>query len=116
MISIDKNDFNEKNEHLYSDFDKISIKLKAKDYYLKDNDLTEVGSVFLRLFDTLPVYSHIQENDKEAWTILLNSKYLASMLVRNDQIHFKRTKNKIYRWRYKMQIENAGRFKDLIKG
>lgn len=116
LVSIDKNDFNEKSEHLFSDLDKISAKLKAINYHLNGNDLTEVGSVFLRLFDTLPVYSHIQDNDKEAWAILLNSKYLASMLVRNDQIHFNRTKNEIHRWRYKMQIQNADTFKELING
>lgn len=116
LVSIDKNDFTEKNEHLFSDLDKISTKLKTADYHLNGNDLTEAGSVFLRLFDTLPIYSHIQDNDKEAWTILLNSKYLASMLVRNDQIHFNRAKNEIHRWRYKMQIENADKFKKLING
>lgn len=116
LVSLDKNDFNEKSEHLFSDLDKISTKLKTIDYHLNGIDLTEVGSVFLRLFDTLPVYSHIQDNDKEAWTILLNSKYLASMLVRNDQIHFNRTKNEIHRWRYKMQTENADTFKELING
>lgn len=116
LVSIDKNDFNEKSEHLFSDLDKISTKLKAINYHLNNNDLTEVGSVFLRLFDTLPIYNHIQDNDKEAWTILLNAKYLASMLVRNDQIHFNRTKDEIHRWRYKMQIKNANKFKELING
>jgi hypothetical protein len=116
LVTLDKSDFEEKNEHLFSDFNEISTKLKAIYYHLNSNDLTNVGSVFLRLFDTLPVYSHIQDNDKEAWTILLNAKYLASMLVRNDQIHFNRTKNEIHRWRYKMQIENADTFKELING
>lgn len=116
LVSLEKNDFTDKNEHLFSDFDKISAKLKAIDYHLNSDDFTEVGSVYLRLFDTLPIYSHIQDNDKEAWTILLNSKYLASMLVRNDQIHFNRTKNEIHRWRYKMKSEDADTFKKMING
>lgn len=114
LVNIDKSDLNERSEHLYTDLEKISTKLKSIDYHLNGKDLKEVGSVFLRLFDTLPVYSHIKDNDKEAWTILLNSKYLASMLVRNDQIHFNRTKNEILRWRYKMKSESPDTFKELI--
>lgn len=116
LVNIDKSDFNDKNEHLFFDLEKISTRLKKESYHLNVNDLTEVGSVFLRLFDTLPIYSQIKDNDKEKWTILLNSKYLASILRRNDQIHFNRTKNEILRWRYRMQIENSDKFKELING
>ena len=95
-------------------FDEVSAKLKNKDYHLNSDDFTRIGSIYLRLFDTLPVYDHVQDEDEDSWTILLNSKYLASMLVRTDQIHFGRTKNAIHRWRYHMQTEMPEFFRDLI--
>jgi hypothetical protein len=116
LVTIDISDFTEKNIHHIPDFLKISKKLKDQNYNLNGNDLTEVGSIFLRLFDTLPLYSHIENDDKVAWTILLNSKYLASMLVRDDGLHFSRTKNEIHRWRYIMQSQNPTNFKELILG
>lgn len=116
LINFDKNDFDEKNAHLYADLEEISMKLTAIDYQLNRDDIIAVGSIFLRLFDTLPIYRHVQDSDKETWTILLNSKYLASMLVRNDQIYFTRIRNDIQRWRYKMKSERPDIFKQLLKG
>jgi len=114
LVHIEESDFNEKNIHLYGDFNEISEKLKKKDYYLKVNDIKRIGSVFLRLFDTLPIYSHISDTDTESWTVLFHMKYLASMLVRQEQIHFNRTQDEIQRWRYKMQTEYPNEFKRLI--
>lgn len=92
----------------------MSEKLKKKDYHLKSDDIKQIGSIFLRLFDTLPVYSHIPNTDTESWAVLFHMKYLASMFVRQGQIHFNRTRNEILRWRYKMQLEDPNEFKRLI--
>ena len=43
----------------------------------------------------MPLYAHIPDNNKEGWTLMFYAKYLASMLVRNEQIHFGRTKDAI---------------------
>ncbi|SUX45665.1 DUF3800 domain-containing protein [Chryseobacterium indoltheticum] len=114
ILHIDDSDFNENNIHLYDDFNVISEKLNKKNYHLKSDDIRQIGSVFLRMFDTLPIYSHITNDDKKSWTVLLHMKYLASMFVRQDQIHFNRTRNEILRWRYKMQTEDSNEFRRLI--
>lgn len=114
LVHIDKSDFTTQSIHLYDDFHNISMKLANDTYHLKSSDYKEIGSTYLRLFDTLPIYRDVKDSDLDSWTILLNSKYLASMLVRNDQIHFNRTKGEIHRWRYKMQTENGEEFKKLI--
>ena len=114
LVSVDRSDFTDKTMHLFDDFHSISSKLKSNDYYLIGDDITLIGSVFLRLFDSLPLYGHLKDNDKDSWVCLLHAKYLASMLVRNDQLHFNRTRNEIQRWRYKMQTENEDEFKKLI--
>jgi hypothetical protein len=116
LVNIDKSDFKEINFHLFQEFNEISTILKNIDYYLTNDDFKKIGSIYLRLFDTLPIYSHIQDNDKDPWTLLLNSKYLASMLVRNDKMHFNRTRDAIHRWRYNMQTQNPDIFKELIYG
>ncbi|WP_394660051.1 DUF3800 domain-containing protein [uncultured Chryseobacterium sp.] len=114
LIHIDESDFNETNTHLHEDFIIISEKLKMKDYHLKSDDVKQIGRIFLRMFDTLPIYSHISDDDKESWTVVFHMKYLASMFVRQEQIHFARTRNEILRWRYKMQTENPEGFRALM--
>ena len=114
LTSIDQSDFSEKTMHLYDDFNSIALKLKRENYHLQEKDFIQVGSVFLRLFDTLPVYKYLSDSDNESWTVLLNAKYLASYLVRNDQLHFLRTRDAIQRWRYQMQNENKEDFKKWI--
>ncbi|MEW7279491.1 hypothetical protein ABW636_12930 [Aquimarina sp. 2201CG1-2-11] len=114
LVHIEKSDFNENNIHLYDSFNKISEKLKNNEYSIDSDDINQIGSVYLRLFDSLPVYSHISNTDTESWTILFHTKYLASMFVRKGKIHFNRTRDEVLRWRYKMLTENQNEFRELI--
>lgn len=116
LVKITETDFTEMNIHLFDDFNQISIKLNDNLYQLTIGDFKEIGSVFLRLFDTLPIYRNIKDHDEDSWKVLLNCKFLASMLVRNDQIHFNRTKGEIHRWRYLMRTESLREYNELIGG
>lgn len=114
LIKIEKSDFNETNIHLYKDLYSVSKKLKDDDYQLKSSDIKLIGSVYLKLFDTLPVYQNVSNDDMNGWTVLFHTKYLASMFVREDQIQFGRTRDEILRWRFKMRTEYLGKFNKII--
>lgn len=114
LTSLDISDFTIQSNHLFKEFDLISSRLKDKDYHLNSNDLDLIGRIFLKLFDTLPIYKDVKDEDKQAWTLLFHTKYLASMLVRNGQIHFNRTKDEIQRWRYRMKKERSDEFYQLM--
>ncbi|HUC83480.1 MAG TPA: hypothetical protein VMR70_21385 [Flavisolibacter sp.] len=114
LISLDKSDFTLPSNHLFEEFDLASTRLKDKTYHIKSDDLELIGRVFLRLFDTMPLYDHVKDEDEEAWSLLFHAKYVASMLVRNEQLHFHRTKDEILRWRYIMKTERQEEFYQLI--
>lgn len=116
LFSIEKSDFDSNSMHLFPDFESISLKLRNTEYFLDNADIERIGSIFIRMFDTLPLYKFISLDDKEAWTVLFHAKYLASMLVRNDQIHFNRTSGEILRWRYRMQSQDKEHFWKLVRG
>ncbi len=113
LIAYDIEDFPPHALHLFDEFQSISARLKDTDYHIKSEDLELIGSVFLKLFDTIPLYKDVENNNKEAWEILLYAKYLAAMFVRKERIHFHRTKEEIQRWRYMMQTERAKEFEQL---
>jgi hypothetical protein len=106
LTLIEKSDFTEKSIHLYDNLISVSTKLKLDKHHLTEAEIALVGSVFLRLFDTLPLYKHIQEDDRTSWTLLLQAKYLASILVRNDQRHFNRIRRAILKWRHFFSAES----------
>lgn len=114
LVLMDKKDFTDETLHLYNDFSSISSKLKIEGYHLNKADISLLGSVFLRLFDSIPLYQNLKDEDIDSWTVILQSKYLASILVRKGNLRFIRTKNAIQRWRYKMQTENREEFRNLI--
>jgi hypothetical protein len=113
LVNLDIGDFPSHAIHLYPNFEVISNRLKDISYHLKSEDLEWAGRVFLRLFDTVPLYKDIKPDEVEKWTTLFHAKYLASMLIRKDQIHFNRTQNAIHHWRYMMQTERPEEFKLL---
>jgi hypothetical protein len=62
--------------------------------------IQEVASVYLRLFDTLPIYSNLKDEDKGGWDVLLFSKYIAALIRRTGFINSGRTIDHIAYWKY----------------
>jgi len=87
--------------------------IKDNSQPLKYQDIENIGRLFIRLFDKLPLYSNVKTD--EEWRLMFHAKYLAAMLTRNGQIHLNRTKNELLRWRYKMQAEYPIEFMELMK-
>lgn len=110
---IDEADFTNTSIHLWQEFSIISNLLKDRTLNLKGEDLERIGRLFIRLFDTLPLYADV--TTEEEWKLMFHAKYLAPMLTRNGQIHLSRTKAELTRWRYKMQTEHHDEFIELMK-
>jgi hypothetical protein len=103
LRTIDKTDFSEINIYLWEDSNNLRELLKDETKHLTVADIENIGRLFIRLFDTLPLYSNLK-SDKE-WKAMFHAKYLAAMLSRNGQIHLQRTKGQLLQWRFKMQTE-----------
>lgn len=103
---LEETDFSASSIHLYTGFAKIRRTLKTPTYYLKENDLIDVGRAFIRLFDSLPLYSHISDDDVDSWTLLHYTKHIASLIITKGHIHTGRTRGHILRWRYEAQKNN----------
>ena len=85
--------------HLRSKLDKVNTEIFSQAVLINQEQLSELASLFLRLFDTLPIYNSIQENDKESWSLILKAKKMAGLFLRNDLIHGVRSSMDIVRWR-----------------
>lgn len=110
---IDESNFTNANSHLWKDVTNISKLLKDDSKHLKSENLELIGRLFIRLFDTLPLYADISTD--EEWKLMFHAKYLAAMLTRKGQIHLSRTKAELTRWRYKMQTEHFNEFVEMMK-
>ena len=71
-------------EHLKYKVINIVNQLSKKDAKFSDELIREVSSVFLRLFDTLPIYDGLNESDKDTWTKFLTARRMASLFLRED--------------------------------
>jgi hypothetical protein len=60
--------------------------------------LSQIASLYIRLFDTLPIYGQLKDNDVLMWTQLLKGKKTAGLLLRQDLIHGYRTAQEILEW------------------
>ena len=110
---IDKTDFTELNSFIWEEYSLLINLIKDNSQPLKYQDIENIGRLFIRLFDKLPLYSNVKTD--EEWRLMFHAKYLAAMLTRNGQIHLNRTKNELLRWRYKMQAEYPIEFMELMK-
>lgn len=109
---VDEPDFTNTSSHLWQEFSVIAKLLKDNSQHLKSEDLERIGRLFIRLFDTLPLYADVTTD--EEWKLMFHAKYLAAMLTRNGQIHLSRTKAELTRWRYKMQTEHFDEFIEIM--
>lgn len=112
LRQLDKTDFTESCAHLWEGFVKISTLIKNDLQPIQHRELEMMGSIFLRLFDTMPLYKTV--SNEEEWKLMFHAKYIASMLVRNDQVHFNRTKNELVRWRFMMQKDYFKEFQLMM--
>ncbi|MGX5819213.1 hypothetical protein ACWKWU_13505 [Chitinophaga lutea] len=103
---LEESDFAPGCMHLYTGFVRVKQVLKKPDYFLKESDLMEAGRVFIRLFDSMPLYSHISNNDFGNWALLHHAKHLATLILMPEYLHTGRTRDYIAMWRYEAQSNN----------
>ncbi|HMH21534.1 MAG TPA: hypothetical protein VK563_07155 [Puia sp.] len=83
----------------------IGRKLFLDEYTMTINFLRQTCSLYIRIFDTLPVYGHLEDDDYENWRKTLMAKRAASVFIDIRQIHSKRSCSYICNWRAQIQIE-----------
>jgi len=77
-----------------------------KDKTLTKEKLRQMALVYIRFFDTLPVYKDIENTDETSWTLCLNAKKLSGLLLRNNLIHSGRSSIAILKWREEIMRNN----------
>lgn len=102
--TLEESDFTGARNHLYSHFVSVQRLFARGEYHLKENDLILIGRTFIRLFDSLPLYRHVADDNIESWTLLHHAKHIASIILAQGHIHCNRTRGYILRWRYNAQI------------
>jgi len=72
--------------------------------------IRNVSSLFLRLFDTIPIYKDINGTDEEKWSKILTARNCSILALKKGQIHSIRYCQAIARWRREKIIENPDFF------
>jgi hypothetical protein len=72
------------------------------DKHLSYEKLSLMSSIFIRFFDTLPIYEALDDIDELKWSLILKAKKMAGLFLRNDLIHGVRSSDAILRWRNEM--------------
>lgn len=70
--------------------------------------LWRAASVFIRLFDTVPIYQDVAPDDEEKWTLLLFARRIASLIQRKDLVHGMTAAHALVRWRRRIVVESPG--------
>lgn len=112
--NIDNSDFKPENIHLYDRFIKAQ-KLCVSLNPLQNNDLRYIARVYISLFDSLPVYSQIKDDDEQSWRLLLYTKEIAALLIREGFLHMGRTQDYIQRWRYEAIKNDLQSFLEFVQ-
>jgi hypothetical protein len=76
----------------------------------------QVASLFIRLFDTLPIYAETANDNKERWEALLKAKRAAGLFVSNHMIYGNRSVDAVHRWRYKIFNERPELLEPVYTG
>ena len=105
--NLESSDFNEENNHLYKEVNRIATFLKLEGYSPTEREFQQIGRAYLRIFDSLPVYKDFSDDNIEAWTILFHTKHTASIMIIMGQIHGNRTRQAIARYRYNRQKDGT---------
>lgn len=61
--------------------------------------LDSLCTLFIKLFDTMPIYHDLDTNSIEEWELALSAKKMAGLILRKDLAHSFRTSSAILRWR-----------------
>lgn len=99
LRQLTKMDFPDHASHLCPKLDKINSEIFSTETLINIEQLSEISSLFIRVFDTLPIYDSIQESDMIRWSSLLRAKKMAGLFLRHDLIHGMRSSMNIVRWR-----------------
>lgn len=91
--------------HLKSILTKINKSFDNNEI-LTQEKLSLMVTIFIRFFDTLPIYDGIDDTDELKWSLILKAKKLAGLLLRNDLIHGVRSSIAILRWRMEFMKNN----------
>lgn len=97
--NVDKSDFRPENIHLYDRFIKaqeLCVSLEP----LQNEDLRFIARVYISLFDSLPLYRHVRDDDEQSWQFLFHTKEIAALLIREGFLHMGRTQDYIQYWRH----------------
>lgn len=93
-------------EHLKDGVVNIVKQLSNKNKFFSNELVQESSSVFIRLFDTLPIYDGLTENDENIWSGLLTARKMAALFLREDLPNGVISCDHITRWRKKIIREN----------
>lgn len=99
LRQLEKIEFPNHALHLRYKLDKLESEVFSQMTMINDRLLNDIASLFIRLFDTLPIYDSIGESDKESWDLILKAKKMAGLFLRHDLIHGVRSSMAIIRWR-----------------
>ncbi len=110
---IEECDFTNENIHLYADFINASTLCKSLCPLTREN-LETLGRIFIRIFDSLPIYFFVNPEDRESWKGLFYAKHTAKLLISKGHIHMSRSQSHIIRWRYNMITNFISEFKQLM--
>ncbi len=107
-------DFKDDNFHLFADFNALATLCKSLSQFYPQN-LENIARVFIRLFDSLPLYSQIEDSDHETWRSLFHAKHVATLLIMKGFMHTGRTEDYLQRWRYEMLSIRLLEFKTIME-
>lgn len=93
-------------EHLKVGVVNIVKQLSNRDKSFSNDLIQESSSVFIRLFDTLPIYDSLTEDDKNTWSNLLTARKMAALFLRKDLPNGVESCDYITIWRTKIIREN----------
>lgn len=74
-------------EHLKDNLNSTVEKLSNKNLSFSNELVQKAASIFLRLFDTLPIYKDFSDNDIDKWASILIARKIASLILRIDLPH-----------------------------
>jgi len=90
---------------------KAELKYLRDEVFQKNRSVTseileKMCMLFIKLFDTLPLYADLEDDNEEAWEILLTSKKMAGLMIRNELMHSQRTKAAYLNWRNSENVKS----------
>jgi hypothetical protein len=78
----------------------VSGKIIKANKSLTSNLIQEIASLYIRIFDTLPLYLSLNEKDESSWETLLFSKHIAALIRRTGYLNNARTIDHICYWKF----------------